>query len=529
MLLKPEWHRWIYLAALALVAIGLPLSKAIMSIGEIALVANFLLEGRFREKLQSLKAQPTIWLFAAVFGLHVIGLIWSTDLARGLKDVNIKLPLLVFPIVIGLSQKIRRSEFLWLVALFSASVITTSFFSTYKFTQIINMPEADYRSISIFMSHIRYGLMVCMAFLVLLNCAWNEQKKMWLRITYVVLAIWLSVFIFLLQSMTGILVWLTSSYLMLFYTLFQTKNKWIKSIGLSVLLLAPVLTGTYLAVQVKAFYPSNSIDFTQLERFTAGGETYSHDTTSLSIENGHYINLYIAHNEMRRAWNRRSNIVYPDGRDANGNFIYTTAIRYLTSKNLRKDSLGVTSLTEADISAIENGIANVRFNNSNTIQNRVYNLIWEFDKLVYEPNPEGHSVTQRLEFWKTGWAIFKENPFIGVGTGDLQSAYVTMYEKLDSGLAEEYRLRAHNQYLTIGVALGLLGFVLFISSLLLPFFTLNNARTFLYIGFAIILFMSMINEDTLETQAGAMFYAYFNSLFLYALSSLSPKAAKAEE
>jgi O-antigen ligase len=529
MLFKPEWHRWIYLAALALVAIGLPLSKAVMSIGEIALVANFLLEGGFQNKINRFKNQPTLWLFIAVFALHILGLAWSEDISWGLKDVNIKLPLLVFPVVIALSPKIKRTQFLWIAALFSASVIITSFFSTYKFLQIMNMPEADYRSISIFMSHIRYGLMVCMAFLILLNCAWNEEKKMWLRIVYVGFAIWLSIFVFLLQSMTGIIVWLVSSYVMLLYTLFQTKNKWIKRVGLSLLILTPVLATTYLITQVKAFYPSEETDFGKLDRFTAGGETYSHDTASLSIENGHYIHLYTAHNELRRAWNRRSQIIYPDGRDANGNFIYSTAIRYLTSKNLRKDSLGVNALTEEDIKAIENGIANVRFNSSNTIQNRVYNLIWEFDKLLYEPNPEGHSVTQRLEFWKTGWNIFMEHPIIGVGTGDLQMEYRTMYQKLETGLAKEFRLRAHNQFLTIGVALGIIGFLLFITSLFLPFFTLKNANSYLFIGFAIILYMSMLNEDTLETQAGATLYAFFNSLFLYALGSLSPKDARAEE
>lgn len=527
--LKPEQHRWIYLAALALVAIGLPLSKAMISIGGITLAANFLLEGNFKQKFESLKSQPTIWLFVAVFVLHGLGLFWTTDFAHGIKDFKIKLPLLFFPIVIGLSPRIKRSEFLWIAALFSASVIFTSFFSTYKFIQIVDTPDADYRSISLFTSHIRYGLMVCMAFLILLNCAWNEEKKLWLRITYVAFAAWLGIFIFLLQSMTGIIVWLISSYVMLLYTLFHTKNLWIKRIGLSVLIAAPLITFGYLANQVKAFYPTEKVDFSSLEKYTAGGEKYGHDTTMLSIENGHYINLYIADKELRSGWKKRSDIVYPDGRDANGNFIYTTLIRYMTSKGLRKDSVGLQALSEADIKAIENGVANVRFIDSNPIDNRIYTVIWEFDKLIYEPNPEGHSVTQRLEFWQTGWEILKQNLVFGVGTGDLEIEYKGMYQKLDSNLAKEFQLRAHNQYLSIAIALGLVGFLVLIASIALPFFTLKNANTYLYIGFSIILYLSMINEDTLETQAGVTLYAFFNSFFLYALRSLSPKDAKAEE
>jgi hypothetical protein len=368
-----------------------------------------------------------------------------------------------------------------------------------------------------------------MAFLILLNCAWNEEKKLWLRITYVAFAAWLGIFIFLLQSMTGIIVWLISSYVMLLYTLFHTKNLWIKRIGLSVLLAAPILTFGYLANQVKAFYPEEKVDFSRLEKYTAGGEKYGHDTTLLSIENGHYINLYIADKELRASWRKRSDIVYPDGRDANGNFIYTTLIRYMTSKGLRKDSVGLQALSDADIAAIENGVANVRFIDGNPIDNRIYTVIWEFDKLIYEPNPEGHSVTQRLEFWQTGWEILKQNLVFGVGTGDLEIEYKGMYQQLDSNLAQEFQLRAHNQYLSIAIALGLIGFLVFIASIVLPFFTLKNANTYLYIGFSIILYLSMINEDTLETQAGVTLYAFFNSFFLYALRSLSPKDAKAEE
>jgi hypothetical protein len=33
--------------------------------------------------------------------------------------------------------------------------------------------------------------------------------------------------------------------------------------------------------------------------------------------------------------------------------------------------------------------------------------------------------------------------------------------------------------------------------------------------FFIIIFMSMLTEDTLETQAGATFFAFFNALLLF--------------
>jgi O-antigen ligase len=139
---------------------------------------------------------------------------------------------------------------------------------------------------------------------------------------------------------------------------------------------------------------------------------------------------------------------------------------------------------------------------------------------------QGHSVTQRFEFWRTGWYIFLENPVIGIGTGDMNLEYNKMYERLETGLSEKYRLRAHNQYLNFLVTFGTLGFLFFLLIIAYPFIGNKHANSFLYIGFCIILYTSMLNEDTLETQVGVTLYAFFNAFFLYSLTGLSRVATK---
>lgn len=526
MTLTATQHRWIYLFALACIVVGLPFSRALVSIGEVILTVNFVLEGHWKQRWQEFKRQPTIWLFIGVYAVHAIGLLWSEDLAFGLKDLRVKLPLLIFPIIIPLSQRLRRTEFLWIVAIFSGAVIVASFFSTYQFLTLQDVPGADFRDISLFISHIRYALMVCLSYIILLNCAWNEEKQFWLRIVYILLALWMSVFIFILQSMTGIVVWLLCSYILLFYTIFHMRQQVMRIVGSTVLILAPLLIGSYLLVQVDAFYPDERPDFSKLEKVSAGGEPYGHDTVNLALENGYYINQYVATNELKRAWNRRSDIPYVGGKDARDQFIFSTVIRYMTSKGLRKDSLGVSALTDEDIRAIESGIANVRFIYGNPIDNRIYTVLWEFDKMMQEKRVQGHSVTQRVEFWKTGWHIFLDNMWFGVGSGDLNRSFEKMYEELDSELGKAYRLRAHNQVLTIAISLGIVGLLIFLASVVYPFLRLRNANTFLYIGFAIIIYTSMLNEDTLETQFGVTLYAFFNAFLLYSLSALSPSDDK---
>ena len=114
MTLTSRQHRWIYLLSLALIAVGLPFSHALISIGEIIIAINFLLERRWAERISILKKAPSIWLFLGLYIMHVVGLLWTTDMSFALDDLRIKLPLLIFPIVIPLSQRLNRQEFLWI-------------------------------------------------------------------------------------------------------------------------------------------------------------------------------------------------------------------------------------------------------------------------------------------------------------------------------------------------------------------------------------------------------------------------------
>ncbi|MEZ4721355.1 MAG: O-antigen ligase family protein [Flavobacteriales bacterium] len=454
-------HRWIYLFALAVIAVGLPFGKAIISIGEIILVANFIWEGRWSERLSRIKSDPTIWLFVGFYLLHIIGLAWTSNFDWAFKDLRVKLPLLIFPIIVPLSQRLTRSEFLWIAAFFSGAVIVASFFSTYEFFIHRNEPDFDFRQISLFTSHIRYSLMVCLSFIILLNCAWNEEKQMWLRVAYTILAVWMGVFVFVLQSMTGIVIWLLCSYMLLFYTMFYVKNLIVRTAGTTALIVTPLLIIFYVAFQIDSFYPDEPFDRTTLEMQSAQGKWYHHDTNNLTLENGHYINLYISPLELQAEWNKNSDIKYVGGKDKKGQYVYTTLIRYMTSKGLRKDSVGFSSLTQTDIVAIENGVANVRFLYGNAIDNRVYTIIWELDKMVNEKLVQGHSVTQRFEYWKAGWQLFTQHFWLGVGTGDLDDAFDETYAQNHSKLTDHHRLRTHNQYLSIGGLPGIIGFLCF--------------------------------------------------------------------
>ena len=87
---------------------------------------------------------------------------------------------------------------------------------------------------------------------------------------------------------------------------------------------------------------------------TANNRNYYHDTTSQLAENGNLILVNINDEELKREWEKRSAINF-DGLDNKKNFIKYTLYRFMASKGLRKDSVGVTKLSDLEIKHIEDG------------------------------------------------------------------------------------------------------------------------------------------------------------------------------
>ena len=140
---------------------------------------------------------------------------------------------------------------------------------------------------------------------------------------------------------------------------------------------------------------------------------------------------------------------------------------------------------------------------------------WEFEESSKGGDPNGHSIMQRIESWKASLAVIREHPLFGVGTGDLPAAVHNQYAVMKSKLDEAHYLRTHDQYMAIAVAFGIAGLLFFLWALTYPLFTGIHKGNFLYVVFFLTLILSMFTEDTLETQPGATFFAFFNALFLY--------------
>jgi hypothetical protein len=250
-----------------------------------------------------------------------------------------------------------------------------------------------------------------------------------------------------------------------------------------------------------------------LDSLTAEGNRYEHRAANLQFENGHAVWVYVCKFELERDWNKRSSINFL-GKDEKGQFIEYTLIRFLASRGLRKDAGGVRALTADDVRAIERGAANFEDQQLSSMATRVRQTTWELKNFLSGGNPTGHSVTQRIEFWRTAQGVIQANPVFGVGTGDSKQAMDAEYMRNQSPLAIENRLMPHNEYLLAAVMLGIPGLLVLLGALVYPVYANRKKLRFAFVVFFILASLSMLTEDTLGTQVGVTFYAFFNAFFL---------------
>jgi hypothetical protein len=509
-LTTPQNHHKVYLVSLLLLAIGLPLSHALMSIAQIILLGNWIIEGELKQKFRNFFSNPPALIVSGVFIIHLIGLAYSSDLNYGSEDIRKKIPLILLPLILSTTRKIEEKEMRLILKVFIASVFAGTIISFGIYLGLTGTEISDVRQISVFISHIRFSLMIALSMLFCLKLMQRAEKMQ--KLYYTLLILWFLIFLIILESLTGLFILAATGFPVAFFSLRNT-SAFKRRIGYALLITALLVPTAFIAHEVKNFYTIETIVPEKLEKFTARGEPYEHELTDKEVENGRYVRIYIAREELKQAWNDRSILDF-DSLDKRGHLLEYTVYRYLTSKGLRKDAEGLSSLNPGEIADIENGVANPDYKYSD-IRSRIKQVIWEIDRYFKDYNPSGHSVSMRLEFWKTAVQIVRKNFWFGVGTGDVVKAFEKEYLLNNTPLDKEYRHRSHNQFLALATALGVIGLLYFLFSLTAPFIFLSQSRSFFYITFFFVAALSMFTEDTLETQAGVTFFAFFNSMFLF--------------
>lgn len=510
-------HRYIFLGSIILLVVGMPTSTFLTSLPQIILAANWLLEGRLGEKMKRLWSNKAVLLLCSFFVMHLLGLLYtsSAGMAYGMEDVQKKLPLLVLPLVFGTStHTLTKKEIRAIMVFFMLSITYVTILGTYI---LMTQKLDDIHEISPYVDSVRLAMMIVLSVFLLLDYVF-KHKWSWLSLVLLLWAGWLFAFVFLVQSLTELIVSCVLAVLISGYHAWKQIKQKKMAFGLAFFITASVVivgsVGYMVHFYNKYFPKPDKVVFSRLDKTTAQGNLYTNDTTNLGTENGHYVDIYICWPELKKAWEQRSKIPF-DSNDIKGNQVKYTLIRYMASKGLKKDAEGMSHMTNHDIKAVELGMPNYAFSSLTSMPYRIYQVIWGFEDYRLGGNPNGHSFIQRLEYWKAALGIIKKHPVIGVGTGDVRIAFANQYNETHSKLTEKFRLRSHNQWLEIGVAFGIIGMIWLFLTLFYPAFKTRKIYTYAYFVFWVILMISICTEDTFETEAGATFFAFFNAFLLF--------------
>jgi hypothetical protein len=505
----------VFFVSLLLTVAAFPFSEALISIFSGWLLLQALLLRSWNHPMLKTRSLHDLLIISVIFAVYLVGVVFTEDLNLAGYEMKKVIFWVIIPSAFYFSPPLSLKKTYVVLNVFVASVLAGSILFTAKFMLLDNPLSHEIRTLGI-ISNIRFSFQVILALIIV---AWFFYIRFYknsypLKFIWAVTFIWLTGFLFILQSLLGIFAFMATVSVALLYFLMQLKNRSLKMLVLTVLFLLILVPAIYLYRIIMDFYRVEIVNPDTVEYITPSGNIYQHDFDNKASENGNLIYVYICHDELRQEWNKRSNIKYDD---LLGSYpVSITLIRYLTSMGYRKDSAAVANLSDKDIHLINQGVTNYRFKNHfASIYPRIYETIWELDYYFKTGDPNNKSLAQRIEYLKASLILIRQNPVFGIGTGNWVRKYNEVYDSMDTKLHPDKRASSHNQYLNYLVKFGMAGLLIIVAALLIPLFRNGHKTNFIFLFFLISIGLANLGDANLESHMGLTFFIFFYSFFLW--------------
>ena len=471
---------------------------------------NWIIELDFKRKWKKIIDRNYLPLVLA--GLFLVELFWlpfSEDLVIGLNVLRIKLPLLLLPIIVGSVSSFNTNEWRTIISAFFVGLLISTAWVYLVSIDVLPTKKTSgtIRDASIFMSHLRYSALLSLSLLMILFLA---LKKWANNIFCFVFGLWLFILIMKFSTLTAVL-GLFAALIIGFLFWFKVENSTNKKIISLFVLTFFVGAGGYLYFIIDEFYHINNKERSD-KTHSLNGEKYLHDFNNTFTENGYYLWENIAPKELEKEWSKVSELNFK-GNDKKGQKIKATLYRFLTSKGLNKDSLGLSKLSKKEIKLVESGCTSViTYYN---FEKRIRSLLYEIEFAKRNTNINNQTMNQRLVFWKVGKEIFLSNPFFGYGPGGVKKEYKKYYSNNKTVLNKDNQLLAHNQFITQFINLGIVGGATWLFLLFYSFIKVNKEILILFISYMSIMFFMFMSDDMLEVQAGVTIFSLFGTMMVF--------------
>ncbi len=474
----------------AIAIIGMVFSHALMSLALIMMAIRTVFISK-----STLKKTPKDILIVSLsfFILVCLGILWSQNVNTALAQLNKLLPFLVFPLYFFSIDLPKEKSLKQLASLYILTLFVATCIGVYN---LLNTENPDYRTIMPYCSHIRFAinLVLAVSFMTIYTYRNHKALKKENIALLIFFILWFCIYLLISASLTGICLILC---IIVFFSIRYGLNNLTNRKSLIFFLIPFVLIMPFIhiiSVYAKDYFvPKDSVE------------------KEMMIENGHYIYDNVDAEQLNMGLKKYLGKTENDKFES---YSYTDiALRYLNSKGLTKDLKGWSQLDSADLTNIKNGIPNYVYAENNPIKERLYKIFFEIEAYRKQGHVKGSSLIQRLDLWYNSIEAIKQNILFGVGTGDATSEIEKQMRENNSQLQGE-GLKSHNQYISITLTFGIVGFIIFCIFLFYPLFRLNMNKNPHYSVFFLVFILSMFTEDTFDNQAGIILFCFWNFFFI---------------
>ena len=244
---------YFYLVGLILIGIFLPTSKFGLSVSQFYLLALWMLLGLDMRSINKMYTEKPfisrilyriafsfngIWsiiktrfndfihnkiavVMVSMYLMHFIGLIYTSDFQYAFKDLRIKLPLLVFPLILSSMKPLNRKQFDTVLWFFISSVFFVTILAAIKF---FRRDFVDVRELSVFVSHIRFSLCIVFSIFILGYYFLKRNYRPLVKMIIIFMILWMLWQIMILESFIGILIIFALCVTLTLYFIFKSKN-----------------------------------------------------------------------------------------------------------------------------------------------------------------------------------------------------------------------------------------------------------------------------------------------------------------
>lgn len=221
-----------------LIAFTLPFGK-LTSIFIGVLLINWIIEGGLKEKLKKIYNSKYVWIFISLYLIHVLGLFYTTNMDAAWFDLEVKLSLLILPILIAGKPYDRDN----LPHFFIALIVGLVYSSLYLLSRSLSLYFINgentffYQNFTVFVhpSYLSMYINFIICWLLIKLIKRDKYQIIFSKTITISLLVFFSVIVFLLSSKSGLLTFLLIIIGLIIYSIFFKKNYGVALGGIAIM------------------------------------------------------------------------------------------------------------------------------------------------------------------------------------------------------------------------------------------------------------------------------------------------------